>query len=156
VVGVVWMFAGLIMVSGFTAAVTSALTVGSLQGGITGPQDLQRAHVATVAGTASARYLDLERIRSTAYPDVRSAMEAVQRGEADAMVYDQPILQFRNGELDDGGLRLLPGTFENQSYAFGVGSGSRLREPVNREILRLTHADDWRDLKRRYLGAETP
>jgi ABC-type amino acid transport substrate-binding protein len=156
VVGLVWMFAGLIMVSGFTAAVTSALTVGSLQGGITGPQDLHRAHVATVAGTASERYLSQERIRSSLYPDVRSAMLAVQRGQADAMVYDRPILQFRNAELDGGGLRLLPGTFEHQSYAFGVRTGSELREPVNREILRLIHADDWRDLKRRYLGAEFP
>lgn len=156
VVAVVWMFAGLVMVSGFTAAVTSALTVGSLQGGITGPQDLRRAHAATVAGTVSARYLETERIRSTAYPDVRSAMRAVQQGQADAVVYDQPILQYRNAELDDGGLRLLPGTFENQAYAFGVGNGSPLREPINREILRITGADEWRDLKRRYLGTETP
>lgn len=151
-VAIVWMFAGLIMVSGFTAAVTSALTVGSLQGGITGAQDLRRAHVATVTGTASARYVDDQRIRATAYPDARSAMQAVQRGEADAVVYDQPILQYRNGELDNGGLRLLPGTFENQAYAFAVGSGSPLREPIGREILRLTNDPDWDALKRKYLG----
>lgn len=156
VVAVVWMFAGLIMVSGFTAAVTSALTVGSLQGGISGPQDLRRAHVATVAGTTSARYLDQERIRSTAYPDLRSAMQAVQAGDADAIVYDQPILQYRNAELDGGGLRLLPGIFENQAYALALASGSTLREPINREILRLTTADEWRALKRRYLGDPAP
>jgi ABC-type amino acid transport substrate-binding protein len=153
-VAIVWMFAGLIMVSGFTAAVTSALTVGSLQGDISGPRDLQRAHVATVANTVSARYLANEHIRSTAFPDVRSAMESVQRGETDAIVYDQPILQYRNGELAEGGLRLLPGTFENQAYAFAVGSGSALREPISREILRITNGDAWPDLTRRYLGAE--
>lgn len=151
-IAIVWMFAGLIMVSGFTAAVTSALTVGSLQGDISGPQDLRRAHVATVAGTVSARYLDHERIRSTAYPDALSAMRAVQEGRADAVVYDQPILQYRNGELGKGGLRLLPGSFDHQSYAFALASGSPLREPVSREILRITSGGDWAGLTRRYLG----
>ena len=73
-VAIVWMFAALIMVSGFTAAVTSALTVGTLQGDIAGPQDLKRAHIATVAGTVSARYLESEHIRSSAFADLRSAM----------------------------------------------------------------------------------
>lgn len=152
---IVWMFAALIMVSGFTAAMTSALTVGSLQGDIAGPQDLRRAHVATVAGTVSARYLDAERIRSSAYPDALAAMRAVLKGEADAVVYDQPILQYRNGELGHGGLRLLPGTFDNQRYAFAVASGSALREPIGRAILRITDGSGWPALKRRYLGPTT-
>ncbi|CAN5909093.1 transporter substrate-binding domain-containing protein [soil metagenome] len=151
-VAIVWMFAALIMVSTFTAAITSALTVGSLQGTIAGPQDLRRANVATVAGTVSARYLDREHMRSTAFADVKSAMRAVRNGEADAVVYDQPILQFRNGELGEEGLRLLPGTFDNQAYAFAVGSGSVLREPISQEILRIVNSSDWAELKRRYLG----
>jgi polar amino acid transport system substrate-binding protein len=151
-VAIVWMFAALIMVSGFTAAITSALTVGRLQSDISGPQDLRRAHVATVAGTVSARYLDGERLRSSAFPDLRSAMQAVQKGEADAVVYDQPILQYRNRELGDGGLRLLPGTFDKQAYAFAVGSGSALREPIGREILRISNSRMWPEMTRRYLG----
>jgi len=153
-VAIVWMFAALIMVSGFTAAVTSALTVGSLQGSINGPQDLRSGNVATVQGTASERYLNDERIRSTVFADVRSAMRAVQAGRADAVVYDQPILQYRNAELEHGGLRLLPGTFEHQLYAFAVRSGSPLRDPVSQEILRITNGDEWDSLRRRYVGAQ--
>lgn len=151
-VAIVWMFAALIMVSGFTAAVTSALTVGSLQGDITGPQDLHRAHVATVNDTVSARWLGHERIRTTPFADVTGALQAVQRGDADAVVYDQPILQYRNANLDGERLRLLPGTFENQGYAFAVRSGSPLREPISLEILRVTDSAEWAGLKRRYLG----
>jgi ABC-type amino acid transport substrate-binding protein len=79
-------------------------------------------------------------------------MQAVQQGRAEAIVYDQPILQYRNSELPDGGLRLLPGTFENQAYAFGVGSGSALREPIGLEVLRITDASEWQALLRKYLG----
>ncbi len=152
-VAIVWMFAGLVMVSGFTAALTSALTIDSLQGEIAGPRDLQRVHVATVAGTASARFLDNERIRHSTFPDARSAMQAVQRGQTDAVVYDQPILQYRNAELSQGGLRLLPGTFENQAYAFAVANGNALREPIGQAILHIIEGGAWPELKRKYLGA---
>lgn len=70
-------------------------------------------------------------------------MRAVQRGEADAVVYDLPIMQYRNGELGQGGLRLLPGTFEEQSYAFALASGSPYRERLSQEVLRVTGGDDW-------------
>lgn len=151
-IGLVWMFAGLIMVSTFTAAVASALTVGNLQGGIQGPDDLRRAHVASIDKTVSARYLDSQRIRHSDYPSLLGAMRAVQQGEADAVVYDLPIMQYRNGELGQGGLRLLPGTFENQSYAFALDDGSPYRERLNLELLRVTGGDDWDEVLELYLG----
>ncbi|MDD2159971.1 transporter substrate-binding domain-containing protein [Pseudomonas sp. MIL19] len=151
-VGLVWMFAGLIMVSTFTAAVASMLTVGNLQGGIQGPEDLRRAHVASVDNTSGALYLESQRIRHSNYPNLMTAMQAVQQGEAEAVVYDLPIMQYRNGELNQGGLRLLPGTFENQSYAFALASGSPYREPINLELLRALGEDEWRQVQRLYLG----
>jgi polar amino acid transport system substrate-binding protein len=152
-VGLVWMFAGLIMVSTFTAAVASMLTVGNLQGGIQGAEDLRRAHVASVDNTSGALYLESQRIRHSTYPNVMSAMQAVQQGEAEAVVYDLPIMQYRNGELGQGGLRLLPGTFENQSYAFALANGSPYRERINLELLRAVGEDDWAKVQRLYLGA---
>ena len=79
-------------------------------------------------------------------------MLAVQSGEAEAVVYDLPILQYRNGELNKGGLRLLPGTIENQSYAFAVPSQSPLREPVSQAVLQITGANSWQQTLQRYPG----
>ncbi|WP_341303982.1 transporter substrate-binding domain-containing protein [Pseudomonas sp. TMP25] len=152
-VGLVWMFTGLIMVSTFTAAVASMLTVGNLQGGIQGAEDLRRAHVASVENTSGALYLQSQRIRHSTYPSVMAAMQAVQQGEAEAVVYDLPIMQYRNGELNQGGLRILPGTFENQSYAFALASGSPYRERINLELLRAVGVDEWTKVQRLYLGA---
>ncbi|NQD95768.1 transporter substrate-binding domain-containing protein [Pseudomonas sp. CrR25] len=152
VIALVWMFAGLVMVSTFTAAVTSALTVGSLQGGIQGTEDLRRAHVATIDKTVSARYLEGQRIRHSDYPNLLEAMRAVQQGAAEAVVYDLPILQYRNGELGQGGLRVLPGTFENQAYAFALASGSPYRERLSQAVLRVTGDDDWKKVLALYLG----
>ncbi|WP_407294545.1 transporter substrate-binding domain-containing protein [Stutzerimonas zhaodongensis] len=151
-IAIVWMFAALIMVSTFTAAVTSTLTVGSLKSGLQGPDDLRSAHVATVNGTVSASYLQEHRIRATDYPDVSQAIKAVLDGEADAIVYDQPILQYRNMEMRGEGLRLLAGTFEEQSYAFAVPAGSQYREPLSQAILDVTNSARWQDVQARYLG----
>lgn len=151
-IAIVWMFTALIMVSTFTAAVTSALTVGSLKSGLQGPDDLRSAHVATVDGTVSAGYLQHNHIRATAYPDLSHAIQAVLDGEAEAVVYDQPILQYRNTELQGEGLRLLPGTFENQSYAFAVATGSRYRERLSQAILDITNGARWQEMQARYLG----
>jgi|TARA_R100000541_G_scaffold2163_18_gene7873 ABC-type amino acid transport substrate-binding protein len=153
-IAIVWMFAALIMVSTFTAAVTSTLTVGSLKSGLQGPDDLRGAHVATVDGTVSSDYLQHHRVRTTAFSDLSQAIQAVIDGEADAVVYDQPILQYRNTERQGEGLRLLPGTFEDQSYAFAVRAGSPYRERLSQAILDITNSPRWPDMQARYLGGQ--
>ena len=148
----VWMFAGLIMVASFTAAITSSLTVSNLQYQINGPQDLPGNTVATIAGTASAQYLQEQRIISQAYSDLHSAMLAVSAGESDAVVYDRPLLQYRNQQLGKDRLDLLPGVFDQQLYALALPTGSNLRDEVNEAILRLTESPEWRLIQRAYLG----
>lgn len=124
----------------------------SLRSGIRGPDDLAGAVVATVADTASEDYLESRRINMRRYPDLLAAMQAVQQGQSEALVYDRPLLQYRNTELSEGGLHILPGTFDNQSYAFALASGSPYREEVSRKVLRITDSADWELLLRRYLG----
>ncbi|MGI3129282.1 transporter substrate-binding domain-containing protein [Halopseudomonas pachastrellae] len=148
----VWMFAGLIMVASFTAAITSSLTVSNLQYQISGPQDLPGNTVATIAGTASAQYLQEQRIISQNYPDLQSAMQAVSAGDSDAVVYDRPLLQYRNQQLGKDRLDLLPGVFDQQLYALALPTGSPRRDEVNEAILRLTESPEWRLIQRAYLG----
>jgi len=148
----VWMFAGLIMVASFTAAITSSLTVSNLQYQISGPQDLPGNTVATIAGTASAQYLQEQRIISQEYSDLHSAMQAVSAGDSDAVVYDRPLLQYRNQQLGKDRLDLLPGVFDQQLYALALPTGSSLRDEVNEAILRLTESPEWRLIQRAYLG----
>ena len=51
------MFAGLFLVSYFTASVTRALTAQSLEGRIKGPEELSGLSVAAPAGTTAADYV---------------------------------------------------------------------------------------------------
>jgi polar amino acid transport system substrate-binding protein len=57
IVALVWMFAAIIIISSFTAAITSSLTITQLQSPVRGPEDLPKVRVGTVSGTTSASYL---------------------------------------------------------------------------------------------------
>lgn len=153
-VGLVWMFAGLIMVASFTAAITSSLTVSNLRSGIQSADDLPGKLVATIGSTASQRYLEEQRVRYQTYPDLTSAMVSVAKGETDAIVYDRALMQYRNLQLGQKKLTVLPGVFAEQLYALALPDGSALRAPISQEVLRVTEEDSWADTRTSYLGKD--
>lgn len=153
-IGLIWMFAGLIMVASFTAAITSSLTVSNLRSGIQGTDDLPGKVVATIGNTASQRYLEEQRIRYQTYPDLTSAMVSVAEGETDAIVYDRALMQYRNLQLGQQKLTVLPGVFAEQLYALALPDGSPLRAPISQQVLRVTEEDSWADTRASYLGKD--
>jgi len=151
-VAVIWMFASVITVSGFTAAIASALTVQQLGSHIQGPNDLPGSTVASVAGSTSADYLAGIRTHVRYFGTPSEALAAVVRGEADAAVYDKPVMRyFSAGELL-GRVDVLPVTFMRQDYAIGLKAGSPLREDINRALLRHLSSPAWDKTVRQYLG----
>lgn len=151
IVALIWMFAGLIMVASFTAAITTSLTVSNLQNQINGPTDLPGATVATIANTASAAYLQQQRISFETYPDLTSAIRATANGETDAIVYDRALMQFRN-QQEGNILKILPGVFDRQLYALALPENSELRGPVSETLLEVTESPAWQTIIDRYLG----
>jgi polar amino acid transport system substrate-binding protein len=152
VLGLVWMFAALIIISSFTASIAAALTVNQLATGVTGPNDLPKAKVATVSPSQGERYLQARHIAYKGYKDAATAVDALAKGEVEAVVYEAPILQYqiknRSGGAD---LSVLDGTFDNHGYALALRQGSALREAVNLALLQFTATDDWTALLAKYL-----
>ncbi|MDZ4346519.1 MAG: hypothetical protein U1E51_29240 [Candidatus Binatia bacterium] len=62
IVGIIWMFTGIIAISAFIAAVTSALTVSQLESSIRGLDDLRRGRVGAVPHSTAATYLSERRL----------------------------------------------------------------------------------------------
>jgi polar amino acid transport system substrate-binding protein len=153
VVALVWMFAGLLIISSFIAAITTALTVSQLDSTIRGPQDLAHVWVATLAGSTSEAYLRQRHIALHNYPTPLEGLQAVARGDMDAMVYDAPILRYLVTTELPGKVQVLPAVFERQDYGIALPSGSPLREPINRLLLEKISAPAWKDVLYRYLGS---
>ncbi|MEM9292282.1 MAG: transporter substrate-binding domain-containing protein [Acidobacteriota bacterium] len=152
VVGLVWMFASVIIISSFTAAIASSLTLSSLEGRVNGPEDLPSVRVQTVANTTSAAYLDSQRIRYTAAESLEAALDALSRGATDAVVYDGAILSWQASQDDSGLVEVLPHSFERQDYGIALPAQSPLREALNRHLLATARTQWWRDLEYRYVG----
>ena len=151
-VAMVWMFASVIIISSFTAAIATALTVGELGGKVQGEEDLGRVRVATLANSTSAGYLEERRHRYRAVADIEQALRLLADGEVDAVVYDAPILRYRVRQEHDQRLAVLPGSFERQDYGFALPSGSELREPINRVLLERLQDPAWQTTLFEYLG----
>ncbi len=153
-VALLWMFASIITISGFTAAIASTLTVSQLQSAIRRPEDLASARVATVPGSTSFGYLRQHHIRSHGYPDVDAALRAVASGAADATVYDEPILRYQIARESRDALRVLPFTLERQEYAIALPTGSPLAEPINQTLLAIVQSDRWPKILDTYLESQ--
>ena len=152
VVGLIWMFAAIIIISSFTAAITSALTVSQLGSSIRGPGDLPGVRVATVGSSTAEQYLQGRHITYQNHPDVRSALLALVAGRADAVIFDAPILKYLAKEEFPGDLNVLPNTFVRQDYAIAVPQGSPLRETLNRVLEREIRSPRWQELIYHYMG----
>ena len=151
-IALIWMFAGLFIIAGFTAAVTSALTLTQLRSRINGPSDLSRIKVATVEDSTSADYLRSRHIMFAKHPDVDAALQSLVDGKCAAVVYDAPILKYQTYQNWSGEAFVLPTSFERQNYAFALPSDSPLREPINRVLLRQTSSPEWDEVLEAYFG----
>ncbi len=152
--GLIWMFASIITISGFTAGIASSITVNKLQTRITGVSDLPQVQVAAVAETSGAAWLAGEGIHYRPYPDVKTALAAIREGDVDALVADAPLMRYLLQEEDYANVVVLPQLVRKESYAFAMANGSPLQETINRAMLEHMQTDQWQQLLNQNFGRE--
>ena len=150
VIALVWMFASIIIISGFTAAIATSLTVSQLETNINSLNDIRDARVATVSGSASAAFLDNLSIDHRDSESLDASLQALADQQVDAVVYDAPIMRYDVKQKYRDKISVLERTFERQDYAFALPAKSELREKINREILEIIRSDDWQNLVKQY------
>lgn len=152
-VGLIWMFTGVVFFAIFTAAMASAVTASRMQSSVRGPEDLVHLRVASVGDSVSETYLRQARIRTKLYPSPGEAMRAVAEGNADAFVYDEPVLKY---VASDPALRekveVLPYVFQREFYGIALPDGSPLRERINPSLLEMISRPSWQETIFRYEG----
>ncbi|WP_049752412.1 transporter substrate-binding domain-containing protein [Pelodictyon luteolum] len=153
-VALVWMFTSLIVISGFTAAITTSLTVGSLGSGIQEMDDLYGKKVGTLEASTSSSFLEELAIKGQYFPTVKEAMQALEKGQIDAVVYDEPILRYMITSGEIHGVRVVERSFKPEYYAFALPPGSPETETLNRNLLGIINSLAWKEIKYKYLREE--
>ncbi len=151
-VALIWMFTSVIIISSFTAAIASSLTVSSLASPIQGPADLARHQVAAVRGSTGADYLLARGIRVTEFASVAEALDALKTGQVEAAVHDRPILQYQSRLVGD--VKTLPHSFQRQDYGISLPPESPLRQEINVALLERIAGTWWLSEKQRWFGEE--
>lgn len=152
IVGFIWMFAAIIIISSFTAAIATSLTVSQLQTKVQGVDDLPGVKVLTLANSASASFLDNRNIDYKTVETVNDGLAALQKGNADALVYDKPILSYRINQDFSEEVTVLPDVIDRQDYSIGLPEGSKMREDFNTSLLRIINTQEWQQSVDDYLG----
>ncbi|MGA9421135.1 MAG: transporter substrate-binding domain-containing protein [Rhodanobacteraceae bacterium] len=155
VLGLVWMLTALLVVSFFTASITSALTVGKLSSRVRSADDLSHVHVVSVAQSTSGAWLKREHIAFDDSQDLDAALQRLAAGSVNAVVYDAPLLRWTIRERYSSSLRVLPINLERQDYAFALPSGSPLREAIDTSLLQRINAPGWRERLAKYFGKDS-
>ena len=153
VLGILWAFFGILLVAGVTAHLASSMTLDRLEGKVGGPDDLPKVRVGAVKPSSGFRYLERRGIvPAHVYPDVEQALAGLAAGELDAVVFEAPILRYQQRRAFADRVVVLPGTFDNHGYGFGLTAGSPHRELIDRAVLRISGSDAFRGLLTTYLG----
>lgn len=152
IVSLIWMFTAIILVSFFTATITSMLTVKQLDTSVRGLEDLKKALVGTMPYTTSESFLKHSLISFKTYKSVEEGLEALIRGEIKAFVYDAPELRYTIKQQFQGKLEVLPNTYSQENYGIALVNNSPLRKSINRVLLQTIRHQEWQETLYRYLG----
>ncbi|MDH7638197.1 transporter substrate-binding domain-containing protein [Sphingomonas oryzagri] len=154
VIATIWMFAAIIIISTFTGMIASSLTESRLSGQIKNADDLASAKVGSIEGSAAEDWLNRTNVGFQRFTSIKAGLDAVASGQIDAFVYDRPLLRYVIKQSYSGKLKLVPGDFGRQDYAFGLPQGSKLREGINESLLRRIDGQPWNALVTETLGAD--
>ena len=145
----VWMFSSLIILGGFIAAFTAAITVSGFNSRIETLDDVRGLDVGTLSSSATEDFLSRERIAYRSYDDINEALSELAADNLDAVIHDDAILRYLT-QQQDAELRILPELYDEQEYAIALPSNSPIRERLNRELIALLKSDEWSGILARY------
>ncbi|MCX2680878.1 transporter substrate-binding domain-containing protein [Galbibacter sp. EGI 63066] len=150
VVGFIWMFLAIILISGLTASIASALTVQRINDQINGVEDLKRFDVTTVTGSSSQEFLDLYNVNYKEVKTVNEGLKALNDEKTTLLVYDEPILKYIISEQGFDELEVLPNRLKKDYFSYAFPKGSSLTKKINPELISVLKTMEWNTLIKDY------
>ncbi len=136
------------------AQLTVGLTAQSDTVLIQSQDDLADRKIATVKGSTSVGFLKDARSIPIEKDTIDDAVDSLEAGEAEAVVFDAPPLMKLHAARQNSELEMVGEMFEKQHYGIAFPQGSPLREQVNRGLLGIRKNGVYDRLRRRWFGKE--
>jgi polar amino acid transport system substrate-binding protein len=150
IIGLLWMFISIIILTSFTATIVSSLTIASANKTVT-VTSLKHKRIGTVPGSISEKILKDFNIKPVYFDSCEEMVQTLTKGKIDYVVYDLPILRYY-GMNYGSKFKIVALKQYRQDYGLVTQSNSQLLEPINVQLLRFIHTPKWNQIKTHYLG----
>jgi len=150
VVALIWMFTSIVIISGLTGSIATALTVGQLTPRVAGPQDLHRVEVGTIQGSVADAYLLDAGVQPKYYANSTDGLEATKNNEIDAFINDHAIIAFWASKQFAGDIDVLENKFEPSYLAMALPLDSGEDREIDLALLEYLQTPGWDAILSKY------
>lgn len=117
--------------------VTAHLTVEQLSSQVQGLSDLYDKRVYTVGGSTASDFLATADLTPHLVDHIEEAFVLLMRGEADALIYDAPVLKYLELTRGENRVQLVGDPFRLEYYGIALPQGSPRKESIDRALLAI-------------------
>ncbi|MCL2123010.1 MAG: transporter substrate-binding domain-containing protein [Desulfovibrionaceae bacterium] len=151
---VAWMIFGVAMVAYVVSSITNAMTISSFRAeSMNSLAYLPGQRVGVLSGTVGEHYLRQIKVTTIPFNSIPHALEALEKGELEALVDDAPVLEYWAHKLPQARLDVVGPPFNPGKYAFASNkSHAQFMDKVSEELIRLHELGLLDMLKSKYLG----
>lgn len=146
IVALVWMFSGLLFISGMTASVASSLTINRLSSETSDLEHFKDRAIGTIKYSSSDNYLKDHFFKNVQlYSSVPEGLDALLKHEIEGFFYDEPIIYHRlKNEEKYSKLVLLPQQYGVQFYAFALSNKHQdLKAQLSAKMIDISEKIEW-------------
>jgi hypothetical protein len=156
IIAVCWMILGVILVSSFTAAVTSSISSAKMGNSIERFSDFSHLACGCLRGTISAQILRRLGVVTHEYETISEAFEELATGKIEAVVGDRNTLIYVSREF----ARRKPPIhitvpsfrFRDAFLAIPIQEKHKDYERINQAMLQFTMSEEWLELLHKWTG----
>jgi polar amino acid transport system substrate-binding protein len=143
----IWMIISIVSATSLVAGIASTLSLSSAESDvISNIEQLYGKKAATVAGSTSVLYLKEQNVDVIETDNLMRAVNELNEGKVDAVVYDRPQLLYYMKQNSNDKLSISKAEYYKQGYGFAFPNKSNLDYEVNRTLLELAESQEIRDI----------
>jgi polar amino acid transport system substrate-binding protein len=154
IVGLLWMFAGVVFIALYTAQLTATLTTEQIRGAISGPSDLPGKRVATVANSPGVKYLQEIGAQVEEFQTADKLFGALLGQKADAVFANASALRYYAAHDGSGRVSVVGPEINRQDIGFVFQLGSPLRREVNHMLVSMREDGTYQRIYEKWFGSE--
>ncbi len=153
IVGLIWMFMGVILVSSITASITSTLTIRKMEISSEDVITYKNVRVGTVKNSATEQWLFDNYFHNVkSYHTYDELLDALRKNKIKVVAYDEPLLKYTVKNDLKNEFELIRMKFNPSMYSLGFNDdlSENKKEFFNTQLLEVIESRDWRNLLMEY------